>query len=409
MNWPNNAAGIKTVVILLSFAFLFIVAVLLDLQYLYLMSVTLAVLPLASYGLAQVMATRFDARREHPHTVSEGRAFPVTLTVAARGGIPQGAIRIADALPPLLTPDIPNGGSRPLDTWDGQIGSQTYHVTAEKRGVFSLGPASIYTTDPLGLFGFAVKACPPSEVVVHPQPILSRASHFGAEGRLGRRERDGKTHRGEGMDFHGVREYRTGDTLRRVHWPTTARTGKLAVVEFERAFQQDVVVCLDRARGGEIGAGRETTLEYAVKIAATLVDRALRAGGGVTLVTQGAVLTSGLNSRDRDADRYRFLDALARLTAESDDSLAVDLRGVPMANGAYIALITSRWDPAVSRCVTDCLRNGCEGRVYFVDPASFGGGAVASPAIPGTDLRLVAREDNPWLEGGRRLEYLLRP
>src|SRR5918912_409029 len=100
---------------------------------------------------------------------------------------------------------------------------------------------------------------------------------------FGVQEREGRARRGEGMDFHGVREWRQGDPLRRVHWPTTARTGRLSVVEFERAFQQDLVIALDLRRGSEYGEGRETTLEYAVKTAATLIDATLAESGAVTL------------------------------------------------------------------------------------------------------------------------------
>ena len=65
MNWAGGAAGIKSIVITLAFVFLFIVAVLLDLQYLYLMAVTLAVLPLSSYALAYFWAAKFSAERDH--------------------------------------------------------------------------------------------------------------------------------------------------------------------------------------------------------------------------------------------------------------------------------------------------------------------------------------------------------
>src|SRR5215813_12519392 len=105
MNWAGGAAGIKSVVITLSFVFLFIVAVLLDLQYLYLMAVTLAVLPLASYALAAVFAARFNATRLHASTVAEGRRIPVSLEIAASGGLPQAALRLADNIPDELIPE----------------------------------------------------------------------------------------------------------------------------------------------------------------------------------------------------------------------------------------------------------------------------------------------------------------
>jgi uncharacterized protein (DUF58 family) len=210
------------------------------------------------------------------------------------------------------------------------------------------------------------------------------------------------------MDFHGVREHQPGDPLRRVHWPTTARTGRLAVVEFERAFQRDVVIALDASRGTEYGAGRETTLEYAVKAAATLVDRTLQAGGGVSLVTQAGRVDVRPGDADLAAARFRLFDLLARIRAEADSSLADALRAARLAAGSHFSVLTSRGDPRLSAFLSERVQRGDSVRIYFFEPASFGGPAVSSPAVAGGELRLVRRHHSPWQEGGKALEYLLR-
>ena len=410
MNFTGSGAGIKSAVITLAFIFLFIVAVLLDLQYLYLMSVTLAVLPLTSYALAYFFATRFTAVRTHPATVREGRRLPVTLTVQGRGGLPQSALRVAETLPDELLPvgEAGSGVASPLDTWDGVTGERVYFLEPQKRGVYALGPTRLEMTDPLGLFNFGVSIPVQSEIVVHPEPVPSRDRAVGGEGTYGIRERDGKTRRGDGMDFHGVREYRTGDALRRIHWPTTARRGKLAVVEFERAYQQDIVVALDRSVGMEYGTGRATTLEYAVKIAATLIDRTLAAGGGVTLITQGGRETVRPREGDPEAARFQLFDRLARLQADAPTPLADDLAAARPGEGTHYALITAGGEARLSAFLTNRIRHGDSVSVYFIEPASFGGPQVTSPAVAGGDLRIVRREHDPWQEGGKGLEYILR-
>jgi uncharacterized protein (DUF58 family) len=419
MNRYNNAAGIKSIVITLAFVFLFVVAVLLDLQYLYLMAVTLAVLPLTSYLLAYLFATRFTATRAHPVTVNEGKQFPVTLKVEAQGGLPQAAIRVADIAPEFLqatelTDEV--GGERPLNTeialpldfWDGKSGERSYGLLPLKRGVYALGPARLETTDPLGLFSFSANLPVDSEVVVHPEPILARDQAVGGEGTFGIRERDGKTRRGEGMDFHGVREYRSGDALRRVHWPTTARTGKLAVVEFERAYQQDVVIGLDLAAGTDYGVGRDTTLEYAVKVAATLVARTLLAGGGVTLITQQHKAVVKPREGDPDASRFMLFDILARVQADAETSLGDALHAVRLTEGTHYTILTSHGDPRLSAFLSTRIRHGDSVQIYFFEPFSFGGQSVPSPAVAGADLRVIEKQHSPWENGGKQLEYLLR-
>jgi uncharacterized protein (DUF58 family) len=414
MNWAGGAAGIKSIVITLSFVFLFIVAVLLDLQYLYLMAVTLAVLPLASYALAYFFATRFTASRSHPTTVSEQGRFDVTLTLTAKGGLPQAAVRIGDELPPHLTPvsgldNVPSEApSLPLDEWDGQHGVLTYSVLPEKRGVYQIGPARLETTDPLGLFTFTAALPIVSEVVVHPVAIPAREMLVGGEGTYGLRERDGKTRRGEGSDFHGVREYRHGDALRRVHWRTTARTGKLVVVEYERAYQQDIVIGLDLSKDSNHGEGRDTTLEYAIKVAATLAARTLTAGGGVTLISQQGSCVVKPREGDPEAARFRLFDVLARATPDAETSLGDTLNAARLGDGTHYVILTSHGDPRLAAFLNHRVHLGDSARIYFFEPSSFGGPTVMSPAVTGAELRVVEKQHSPWENGGKALEYLLR-
>ena len=418
----GGAADKKVLVIVIAVLFLLAVAILLDLQYLYLMAAALAVLPWASYLLARYLPAQFRAVREHATTTQEGRLTPITLHIAATGGLPLASLRVADAVPgdvapaaparsgdPVAGPPPPTADDlAPLDYWDGQEGHRAYAIEPKKRGVYRLGPARILTTDPLGLFTFPRTVGGATEIVVHPTPIPASDTAYGGEGAYGVRERDGKSVKGDGMDFHGVREYRHGDALRRVHWPTTARTGKLAVVEFERAYQRDIVIGLDATRGTDHGTGRDTTLEYAVKVAATLVDRTLAAGGGATLVTQRERVTLKQGDVDVQAGRFRLFDLLARLEADADTSLAEALQAARPEPGSHFAILTSWGDPRLSVYLAGRMAGGDTVSVLFFEPASFGGPRAMSPAVAGARLRVVACELLPWREGGKELAYLLQ-
>ncbi len=411
MNRLGSASSLKSIVITIAFIFLFIVAVLLDLQYLYLMAVTLAVLPLASYGLAAFFAARFVATRTHSATISEGRRTPILLRIGTKAGLPQTALRVADTLPLDLVPPKTSKSMEtplPLDFWDGIDGEQTYFIEPQRRGVYSIGPVKLETTDPLGLFVFHASVNCQTEIVVHPEPLFARDRSVGGEGSHGIRERDGKTRKGEGMEFHGVRDYQSGDELRRIHWRTTARTGKLAVVEFERAYQQNIIIALDLARGSVYGTGRETTLEYAIKVAATLADRTLKAGGGVTLITQMTRATVKPREGDPEAARFQLFDILAKAKAESDTSLAASLQAARLGEGTHYAVLTSGGDAQLTAFLANRITHGDSVIVYFFEPSSFGGRRVTSPAVAGADLRVIEKQHSPWAEGGRRLEYLLR-
>ena len=418
----NGAADKKLLVIGVAALFLIIVAMLLDLQYLYLMAAALGVLPLASRLLARFGRAQFSVTREHEATTQEERPTPVSLRLRATGGLPLASLRIGDTLPAGMT--FWSGGDAgaaavpgdeqatpllALDEWDGETGGRTYHVAASRRGVYRFGPARLVTTDPLGLFTFVAPVPGTTQIVVHPTPIPAIDSLYGGAGVQGIRESDGKSVRGDGMDFHGVREYRQGDALRRVHWPTTARTGTLAVVEWERAYERDLIIGLDAARGTHHGAGRDTTLEYAIKVAATLVDRALASGGGVLLVTQSGRAHIRPGDSDKAVGRFRLLDLLARAEANAATPLAEALAAARPAPGSHFVILTACGDGRLSVYLSERMaRDNDSAEILFFEPSSFGGPRATSPAVAGAPLCVITREHSPWREGGRELAYLFR-
>ena len=75
------------------------------------------------------------------------------------------------------------------------------------------------------------------------------------------------------------------------------------------------MIGLDLKQGTHVGQGRESTLEYAIKIAATLVDRTLTRSAGVWLVTQAGSVQIDVRAHDQEAARYRLFEHLARAEA----------------------------------------------------------------------------------------------
>jgi uncharacterized protein (DUF58 family) len=403
----TSTSSIKAFVITIAFIFLFTVALLLDVQYLYFMAVMTALLQPIAYGLVALSPVNYTAQRRHLPTAQEGKPFMVTLEISAGGKFPALALEVNDELPPALrSPDLV--GSHKPQSWDGHRGTLTYPVEPLLRGVHQLGPARVETSDALGLFTFSAELASPTELVVHPTAIPTRGTQRGGEGRLGIRERDGKAQRGVGLEFHGVREYHPGDSLRRVHWRTSARTGRLAVVEFERAFEQDLVLAIDLKSGTHVGQGREATLEYAIKIAATLAERTIARGGGVALYTQQGSAVMAARSTDPEAARFQLFDLLARLQPTAETSLASTLAAQRLATGQRLAVLTAQADSALAQWLTGRVGQGDTVEVYYLNPSSFGGAVGSPPAVPHQLLKVVEKQHSPWEEGGRALEPLLR-
>jgi len=150
--------------------------------------------------------------------------------------------------------------------------------------------------------------------------------------------------RGEGSEFYGIREYQPGDPLRRVHWRSSARMGRLAVVEYEHDVSVDLTLVLDARRGSVLGVGTETTMEAAATVAASLAQLVLQRGNRCRLAIPGVPVPRLADSRGVDA-LYGIFEALARVEAEQSETAADAVAALlpELERHATLALITAVW------------------------------------------------------------------
>jgi uncharacterized protein (DUF58 family) len=239
------------------------------------------------------------------------------------------------------------------------------------RGRYAFEDVRVELADPFGLESVAVPLPAPGALLVYPRLVrLERLfSETGAHSHDGRRL---LLRRQSGFELHGVREYEQGESLRRVHWRSTARRGLLMVKELEDAPRDEIAVLLDADAAAVVGDSFEVQVRAAGSILESYVQRGRR-----------AVLV--VNSERRDvqqvhsaaADWRRALELLAaaeptgrapvgRLLAEQDGAAARALE---------LVLVTARLEPTlVDRLVQRALSRRKVSLVY-VDPASFNGAA----------------------------------
>ena len=144
----------------------------------------------------------------------------------------------------------------------------SYDVLCYQRGVHRFGPVQVETSAPFGLFHARRILEAPFEVTVYPK-VLPMSTTFNS-GFLEGRTPDTATSISSG-EFRGAREFQQGDQLRNVHWRNTARRGQLMAKEFDRIPQGEVRLAFNEEP--DLGSGRDTTLEYAIKIAAATARR----------------------------------------------------------------------------------------------------------------------------------------
>ncbi|MFH1478454.1 MAG: DUF58 domain-containing protein [Candidatus Omnitrophota bacterium] len=195
-----------------------------------------------------------------------------------------------------------------------------YTVNCFKRGLHRFGPVSVAYQDMMGFFKIVKRLDVFSEILVYPKlfnilffPQLkaSSLSWMGVE--TARISSD--TH-----EFFGVREYRRGDLKSRIHWPLTAKHGKLIVKEFQRNAAQEATILLDLKKGNDIGTGKDTTLEYSVKIAASVAAYLLENNIFVQLVGYGKEKFC-LPFGKGEYHKHRILEYLAGVTSDGEVTL----------------------------------------------------------------------------------------
>ena len=129
---------------------------------------------------------------------------------------------------------------------------------------------------------------------------------------------------GDSHEFFGIREYQRGDAISRMHWPSTARHNKLIVKQFERNSVQEATIVLDLKKGNDIGAGRETTLEYSVKIAGSIAKFLMNSGAFVQIIgyaKEAMVVPFGKG----ESHVYKVLEFLAGVRSEGIFTLSETL------------------------------------------------------------------------------------
>jgi len=340
-------SSMKLITVAIAALFLLIVSAVLRFSELYVMSAALACVPIASYAVGRIVVRTLRCSREVPEYAREDEPIHIRLHIHGKTGL-LGPMHIDDTLPEWLSKDADYRIQ--TDQPDDAI-TAIYTATASKRGEHTIGPLRMRVSDPLGFFTFNCEYPLTSSLVVLPSALHIPDLEIRRAGGFGEYQFEGSGARGSGTDFHGVREYQPGDELRRVHWASTARHGRLNVIEFEHRRAQDAVIAVDLRRGSEIGSGRFSSLEYAIRIAADIAEDALMSGSTARLVCAGVGGAAAESGTGLD-QLYVILDSLARVRADRDEAISeVLLREIEsFSNDSIIICVGASADAGLFMC-----------------------------------------------------------
>jgi uncharacterized protein (DUF58 family) len=255
------------------------------------------------------------------------------------------------------------------------------------RGVHAIAETEVLFGDLLGLVSVTPRVvCDPATVIVRPR-LFELDGLFSDSGRTGGAGRRLLLRRTAGFDFHSVRDYEPGESLRRVHWPTSARRGQLMVKELEDTSNDGVVVVLDCDPTGAVGEPPDSSFDAAVRAAGSILRAHAARGRPATLVSTGYGRPP-VSVRSAAADLEGAVTALAAAEADARHGLARFLAGdhAGIAGSAELAIVTATIDQsAIAAMLGLCRRHVVS--VVWVDAASFAGRPTR--ADPGV-LRLAA-------------------
>jgi len=244
-------------------------------------------------------------------------------------------------------------------------------VPLVRRGHFRIEPLQIRTGDPFGFFEASASVGQGVAVVVYPRieaiPLWRLPAAY-IEGSNAAPERTLQTT----PLATTVRPWAPGDSFNRIHWRATARHGEIQVKEFELEQTADAWIILDLERSIQTGRGDESTVEAAVRVAASVADRAIRDNRAVGMTVNGhrtTVLPADRGSRQH----LKIMQLLAAVDGDGTAPLVETIVATAgrLRRGMTAILVTPSTDATWIRPIASLRQRGIATVVVALDAPAF--------------------------------------
>lgn len=347
---------------------------------------------LASLPLLAALATKADgnivevSRQVHPARLVVDQPASVQI-VFENTSSRRTQLQLAEEHVDRVLGDRPRFVLPPMGP--GDIREVDYQIRSHVRGRHRLGPLTFRVRDPFGLATIAATPPGSTDILVLPRiELLSRgglhAHGMGAEGTIPHMV---ALH---GEDDAAVRNYRDGDDLRRIHWPTTAHREELMVRQEDRPARRRAVILMDSRSDGHRGSGVLGSFEWAVTATASIAAHLTGNHYALHLVSDE---TTGTGEATQTVEIDNALASLAVAqpgTAQQFDEVLHWAHPLASAGGLVIAIITDH-DEAGLRSTASLRQPGGTGLLFLLDSSSFARGRPGPPADHALALASVAR------------------
>jgi uncharacterized protein (DUF58 family) len=323
----------------------------------------LVLAPLAARTWVRAAAAPIALRRRAASkgALLEGDDVWVTLEARPQARVPAPSLTVTERIAGIGARETPLQRSGP--SYRG-----TYVLERVPRGRYVVEAVRATIDDPFGLARAEVECPAGGSLLVYPRLVaLDRLfSESGASAQDGRRL---LLRRPTGFDLHSVREYEEGESLRKVHWPTTARRGQLMVKELEDAPRDEIAVLLD---ADESAAGE--SFDVQVRAAGSIL-RAHASHGRRAVLAVNSALRPTVRVSSLDGDWLAALAVLAEAEPNGTRPLVELLarESGPASRALETIVVTARLSGALATKLVQRSLTGHSVSVVWIDAPSFAG------------------------------------
>ena len=223
-----------------------------------------------------------QANRETPGSLALGVDNEVVLHI--QNNLSRAvALSVTDEYPgEVLTEDIP----RPLVLDENYNASISYNVTPVKRGDANFGKICLRIMSRMKFWEYDVKRDEAETVKIYPNfRSIAHLKTLGLHQHIQQMGIHVKQRRGQGLDFHQLREFREGDSVNQIDWKATARMRKPIAREYQDERDQDIIFLLDCGRRMHARDGQLNHFDHVLNAFLLTSHVALRQGDAVGLMT----------------------------------------------------------------------------------------------------------------------------
>jgi uncharacterized protein (DUF58 family) len=256
------------------------------------------------------------------YTLENGRRWTAALALFMEDSlVPMDRAAGSGLSPHVFFPRVPGNG-RARTQWQSP---------SPRRGVYRFRDLALGTRAPFGLIERRVTIPLDDDLVIYPRIGQLTRRWFQLQ-RQASENRMGKRHdrSSQQEEYHGLRDYRSGDSPRWIHWRTSARRGELMVKEFEQQNEQELALLIDPwLPRTKVAPELREAMEQAISFAATVcLESCRRPGRRLVLGWTGA--TPGICQGQASVKLlHELLEQLAVLRPATEGTLAELIDALP--------------------------------------------------------------------------------